>query len=149
MVEQTRGDSEMIQEAGEQKSKKQHRQSPEMQLQAKCVLAAWNDFPQTRKLLFHVENESNRADSNPILGAIRKAQGIVAGVADLILLIPRGQYHGLMIEMKTMDRNSNQKPAQKEWQKLVEAQGYRYEIIRTEEDFRSLLTEYLALPAKK
>lgn len=123
-------------------AKKKHRQSPEMKLQAACVVMAWNDFPETRKLLFHVANELDRPDSNPILGAIRKAQGIVSGVADLILLIPRGQYHGLMIEMKTKD--GSQSIHQREWQKLVEEQGYRYVVVRSEEEFRAVLTEYLA-----
>lgn len=123
-------------------AKKKRRQSPEMKLQAACVLIAWNDFPETRKLLFHVANELDRPDSNPILGAIRKAQGIVSGVADLILLIPRGKYHGLMIEMKTKD--GSQSIHQREWQKLVEEQGYRYVVVRSEEEFRALLTEYLA-----
>lgn len=122
-------------------AKKKHRQSPEMKLQAACVLIAWNDFPVTRKLLFHVANELDRPDSNPILGAIRKAQGIVSGVSDLILLIPRGQYHGLMIEMKTKD--GSQSIHQREWQKLVEEQGYRYVVVRSEEEFRAVLTEYL------
>lgn len=122
-------------------AKKKHRQSPEMKLQAACVLIAWNDFPETRKLLFHVANELDRPDSNPILGAIRKAQGIVSGVSDLILLIPRGQYHGLMIEMKTKD--GSQSIHQREWQKLVEEQGYRYVVVRSEEEFRAVLTEYL------
>ena len=121
---------------------KKRRQSPEMQLQAACVLIAWNDFPETRKLLFHVENEDSHGNS--IRGAIRKAQGIVRGVSDLILLIPRGRWHGLMIEMKT--KEGSQSPYQREWQHRVEAQGYRYEVIRSEEDFRALLTEYLALP---
>ena len=125
---------------------KKSRQSPEMKLQAACVIAAWNDFPATRKLLFHVENELNRSDSNPILGAIRKSEGIVAGVSDLILLIPRGKWHGLMIELKRPDGKNRQSRAQKEWQVLVEAQGYRYEVIYNEQDFRALLAEYLALP---
>lgn len=119
---------------------KKRRQSPEMKLQAACVLIAWNDFPETRKLLFHVENEDSHGNS--IRGAIRKAQGIVSGVSDLILLIPRGKWHGLMIEMKRHD--GSQSPNQREWEQLVKAQGYRYEVIRTEEDFRALLTEYLA-----
>ena len=119
---------------------KKHRQSPEMRLQAACVLIAWNDFPETRKLLFHVENEDSHGNS--IRGAIRKAQGIVRGVSDLILLIPRGQYHGLMIEMKTKD--GSQSPYQREWQKLVEEQGYRYVVVRSEEEFRAVLAEYLA-----
>ena len=73
--------------------------------------------------------------------------GLVAGVADLLLLMPRGKWHGLCIEMKTLD--GRQRPEQKLWQDAVERQGYRYELIRTEDDFKALINEYLALPAKK
>ena len=129
----------MILESGQQPTRKPRRQL-EMQLQAKCVLAAWNDFPETRKLLFHVENEDQHGSA--FTGSIRRAQGIVRGVSDLILLIPRGRFHGLMIEMKTKD--GYQSSFQREWESLVKAQGYRYEVIRSEEDFRALLTEYLS-----
>lgn len=130
----------MIIETPEQPKKRRHSQ-PEMKLQAECFRMAWNDFPITRKLLFHVENELNFAGDNSIRGAIRRSEGIVKGVSDLILLIPRRDWHGLMIELKTED--GRQSLAQKEWQSLVEAQGYRYEIIRTLDDFRSLLWDYL------
>ncbi len=117
------------------------RQSPEMKLQAECFKEAWNAYPVTRKLLFHVANELDRPDANARMGAIRRAEGIVKGVSDLVLLIPRGGYHGLMIEMKTLE--GYQRPEQREWQALVEAQGYRYEVIRTKEAFMALLDEYL------
>lgn len=127
-------------ETPEQPKRRRHDQ-PEMRLQAECFRVAWNDFPITRKLLFHVENELNRAGDNAIRGAIRRSEGIVKGVSDLILLIPNRNHHGLMIEMKTKD--GYQSKAQKEWQAMVEAQGYRYEVIRSVEDFRALLWDYL------
>lgn len=40
-------------------------------------------------------------------------------------------------------RRSYQTPEQREWQAAVEAQGYRYEVIRTREQFVDLITEYL------
>jgi hypothetical protein len=132
----------MIQEAGEQKTRRARNQE-EARLQAKCFIWCWNEYPETRRLLFHVENEGTH--SNAIDGVRRRSMGIVAGVSDLILLIPRGGYHGLCIEMKTTDKKSNQRDDQKSWQLLVEEQGYRYEVIRTEEDFRELIKEYLSL----
>ena len=129
----------MIQEAGQRPNEKKKKQE-EARLQAECYQWAWNERPITRKILFHVENE--RTGSNKIDGARRKAMGLVAGVADLILFIARGTWHGLCIEMKTPD--GYQRPEQKEWQSLVEAQGYRYEVIRTKEDFQKLIDEYLA-----
>lgn len=131
----------MLIESGEQ-PKTKRRQSPEMRLQAACYIRAWNEFPEIRRLLFHVENELNLAGNNAIRGAIRRSEGIVKGVSDLILLIPRGNYYGLMIEMKTPD--GYWRKDQQEWAALVRAQGYRYEVIRSEEDFVALLHEYLA-----
>lgn len=119
------------------------RGSPEMKLQAACFKAAWNDFPETRRLLFHVANELDLSGDNARKGAQRRAEGIVRGVSDLILLIPRGGYHGLMIEMKT--ETGRQSEDQKAWQTLVESQGYRYEVIRTVDGFVSMLSEYLSL----
>ena len=75
--------------------------------------------------------------------------GLVAGVSDLILLIPRGKWHGLCIEMKTTDRSSGQSEDQKSWQRLVESQGYRYEVVKTFEEFVALIEEYLALSVEK
>lgn len=131
----------MIKEAGPQ-PKGTRRSSPEMRLQAKCFQMAWNDFPVTRRLLFHVANELDFSGDNGRKGALRRSEGIVRGVSDLILLIPRGKYHGLMIEMKT--ETGSQSEYQMLWQGLVEAQGYRYEVIRNQDDFRALLVEYLA-----
>ena len=131
----------MIQPTGQNPYSARRRSSPEMRLQAECFKEAWNKYPETRRLLFHVANELDRAGDNARLGAIRRAEGIVKGVSDLVLLIPRGDFHGLMIELKWGD--GRQRKEQKEWQELVEAQGYRYETIWTKKDFMALLEEYL------
>ena len=120
---------------------KRRHSSPEGKIQAECFQWFHNTFPQYRGLLFHCPNENDRADSNPIQGAIRKSLGVWPGVADLICLIPRGGHGALLIEMK--DEHGTQKPAQKIWQKLVEAQGYRYEICRNLEQFKIIINEYL------
>lgn len=112
----------------------------EARLQVECFTWAWNERPITRRLLFHVTNEDSK--SNMIEGARKKAMGLIAGVSDLILLIPRGRWHGLMIEMKTED--GYQRPEQKEWQRLVESQGYRYEVVRSKDAFIELIDSYLA-----
>ena len=120
---------------------KRHRQAPEMIIQAACVKAAWNDFPETRNLLFHVANEMDDGGSG-YLGARRRAEGIVRGVSDLILLIPRGGYHGLCIELKT--DTGYQSKYQKAWEAAVKAQGYMYVVVRSEEEFRAVLADYLS-----
>jgi len=130
----------MIVETPERPKKRTH-SSPEGKIQAECFAWFWNTYPQYRKCLFHVPNENDRSDSNIIQGAIRKSMGVVAGVSDFLLLVARGKYHGLCIEMK--DEHGQQKPAQKEWQKIVEAQNYRYEICRSLEQFKQIIEEYL------
>ena len=131
----------MIQETPERPNERRH-SSPEGRIQAECFSWFWNNFPQYRRLLFHVPNENARSDSNIIQGAIRKSLGVVSGVSDLLFLVARGRYHGLCIEMK--DEKGQQKPAQKEWQATVEAQGYKYEICRSLSQFQSIMTLYLS-----
>lgn len=132
----------MIVETSEQPKKRRHR-SNEGKIQAECYAWFWENYPRYRKLLFHVANENDRADSNIIQGAIRRSLGVVAGVSDFIFLVASGGYHGLCIEMK--DEKGTQKPAQKEWQSLVESQGYRYEICRSLPQFKELIYDYLKI----
>ena len=128
----------MILESGQNPTGKKRKQEESL-LQARCFQWAWNERPITRRVLFHVENE--RTGSNIIDGSRRRSMGLVAGVSDLILLIARGRWHGLCIEMKTPE--GHQSEEQKTWQRLVEGQGFRYEVIRSEDAFRKLIDEYL------
>lgn len=123
--------------------KKRAHSMPEGKIQATCYQYFWNNYPQYRGLYFAVPNENNRADSNAITGAIRRSMGVYHGVADTLMLIPRGQYHGLCIEYK--DEKGRQSEHQETWQKLVEAQGFRYEICRSLEQFKIIINEYLNL----
>lgn len=117
------------------------RGSPEGKIQASCVAWMHNTYPEYRWLYFAVQNENSRADSNASTGAIRRAVGVVSGVSDTILLVPRGKWNGLCVEFKT--EIGRQSPAQVEWQHKVEAQGYRYEVVRSLEEFKKLIVEYL------
>lgn len=113
----------------------------EGKIQSACYLYFWENYPQYRGLYFAVPNENNRADSNAITGAIRRSMGVYHGVADTLMLIPRHGFHGLCIEYK--DENGRQSEHQVSWQKLVESQGFRYEICRSLEQFKQIIAEYL------
>lgn len=117
--------------------------SPEGRIQSECFVYFHNTYPEHRGLYFCVPNENSRTDSNSATGAIRRAMGVTAGVADSLMLIPRGKWHGLCVEYKREDGYQSQ--AQKDWQSKVEAQGYRYEVVRSLEQFKELIKEYLAL----
>ncbi len=68
-------------------------------------LIQWSQQPSIRSiypelaLLYHIPNE--RTDK--VQASILKATGVKAGVPDLHLPVPAGSYHGLFIEMKSLD----------------------------------------------
>lgn len=95
-------------------------------------------FPRLAKVLFAVPNGGHR---DKVTGAILKAEGVVAGVADLLLLHPSGNYHGLCIEMKTP--KGKQQDSQKEWQSEIESQGYKYIICRSVDEFLDSVCSYI------
>ena len=113
-------------------------QDPEHQLQCACVRWFRYAHADLSPLLFAVPNGGRR---DHITGARLKAEGVVAGVADLLLLVPSQQHHALCIEMKTA--KGRQSPAQKEWQQHAEAHGYRYEVVRDFDTFERVVCEHL------
>ena len=126
-----------------ERPKRRSHRSNEGIIQAECFAWFHNTFPQYRGCLFHCPNENDRADSNPIQGAIRKSLGVVSGVSDLICLIKRGGYGALLIEMK--DEDGQQRKSQREWQLIVESQGYKYCLCRSLAQFKDIINWYLAL----
>lgn len=107
-------------------------------IQQNCVKWFRLQFPQLAILLFAVPNGGLR---RKVEAAIMKAEGMTAGVSDLILLVPSKGYHGLCIEMKT--EKGRQTDSQKQWQKHVEKFGYKYVICRSFDEFRTETLEYL------
>ena len=115
-----------------------------------CACVRWFNFqwPEYRGLLFAVPNGGAR--SKATAGKL-KAEGVVAGVSDLILLVPKfvkakdeGWYntiHALCIEMKT--EKGRQSPEQKDWQERVEAHGYKYAVCHSLDEFMNTINSYL------
>ncbi len=110
----------------------------ESKLQQSCITWFRLQYPRLEKLLFAVPNGSRR---DVVTGAILKREGVVAGVADLILLIPKKGYASLCIEMKY--GKNGQSDSQKEWQRLAEAAGNKYVVCRSLEEFMRHVNQYL------
>ena len=70
-----------------------------------------------------------------------KAEGMTAGVADMILLIPKKGYASLCIEFKT--EKGRQTQNQKDWQRVAEMHGNKYVIVRSFDEFVKAITAYL------
>ena len=96
-------------------------------------------YPQYRGgLFFAVPNGGHR---NIQTARALKAEGVTAGVSDLIMLIPRRGYHALCVEVKTLV--GRQSANQREWEAKVRAQGFYYAVVRSLDDFAELVRWYL------
>lgn len=89
-------------------------------------------------LLLHVPNGGKR---NIREAARLKAQGVRAGVPDLLLPVARGGLHGLWIEMKAPGGRLS--PAQREWLDVLGKQGYRTAVCHGWSMARDEILDYL------
>ena len=124
------------------RQERSHRSSRhiESQLQRQCVAWFRLQYPKHARLLFAVPNGGGRSR---VEAAIMKAEGVTAGVSDLILLEPRGGYGALCIEMKTGSKSSRQSESQKGWQEATEAAGNKYVVCRSLDTFMAEVTKYM------
>lgn len=110
----------------------------EHRLQSACVRWYRMQYPKMKHNLFSVPNGGKR---DAVTGAKLKEEGALAGVADLILLKSNRFYGALLIEMKT--KAGRQSESQKEWQRKITADGYKYVVVRSIEDFQREIRDYL------
>src|ERR1035437_6995466 len=96
----------MSEDAAQYKRKKpKHEESA---LQKTCVKWFRYAYPQFKGCLFAIPNGGKRG---VIEASIMKSEGVLAGVSDLQLMIPRKEFHAFFIEMKTAKgkQSDNQK----------------------------------------
>lgn len=110
----------------------------ESQIQHDCLTWFRLQYPNLALLLFSVPN-GGRRDAKT--GARMKYEGVVRGVADLILLIPKKGYASLCIEMKTP--KGVQSDGQKEWQREAEKYRSKYVVCRSLQEFIYEVNSYL------
>ena len=110
----------------------------ESQIQKDCVAWFRHRYESIEPLFFSVANGGAR---NAWTAKIMKDEGIRAGVADLILLIPRHGFAGLLVEMKTLD--GKQSDSQKTFEKLATQYRYKYVVVRDLTTFQQLMLWYI------
>ena len=110
----------------------------ESKMQQACFKWFRLQFPDLALNIFAIGNGGYR---RPHEARIMKAEGVTAGVADVQLVYANSQYHGLFIEFKTA--KGRQQETQKHFQRAVEAQGYKYAIVRSIDDFIELIKDYV------
>jgi hypothetical protein len=109
----------------------------ESKTQQQCV--KWFRLQYPHLVLFAIPNGGRRGK---VEAAIMKGEGVLAGVADLFLMLPSFCCpHGLFIEMKTPD--GRQSDSQREFERKATEKGYCYKICRSFDEFRNEIENYL------
>lgn len=111
------------------------------------ALMQWASLPAVLKrhpelhLLHAVPNGGHRF---PAVAKAMKEEGVKAGVPDLDLPVPRGEFVGLRIELKA--RGGRLQPAQSWWLQHLAAHGHQAMVCVGWEAAREAILAYLALP---
>lgn len=125
----------------------------ESQITQSCVRWFRMQYPQYGSVLIHPANEGARSTKvvhtrygSKVVstgGARLKAEGLVPGVADLLLLVPRNGYGCLAIEMKTPSKKSKQRESQIAWEQDATKAGNKYVVCRSIDEFIEAVNSYL------
>lgn len=106
---------------------------------------SWFDYqyPHYSRLYFHVMNESDM----PVQGRVKaKKKGLKSGVSDIIILLKRGEYSGLIIELKRKYKaKSKVSKEQEEFLFEVDGQGFYCAICYGFEEAQKCVKEYLQI----
>lgn len=105
--------------------------------QEQAALFKWAELNRIN-LLFHIPNGGRR----DIITASRlKAEGVKAGVPDMFLPVPRGEHHGLFIELKTVAGTTSE--SQERWLEALNEQGYKAVVCYGWVEAAAVITNYL------
>ncbi len=88
-------------------------------------------------LVFHVPNQRQQSS---IRGGIWKAQGVVAGIPDLVIPHARGGYNGLAVELKV--KGGRLTDDQKMVIDRFEKEGWKTALVWSRNGMKELITEY-------
>ncbi len=75
------------------------------------------------------------------MGARMKAEGLRAGVPDMLLPVARGGFHSLYIELKKR-KGGKVSDVQKTWVAALKAEGHRVEICKGFAEARAVVIDY-------
>lgn len=102
------------------------------------LLFQWAGWHPLLRGMFHIPNGEKR---DAVTGARLKRMGVKAGIPDIFLPIPKGQWHGLFIEMKT-DKGVLSK-SQRERIESLRQNGYRVDVCRGFLKAKETIEEYM------
>lgn len=106
----------------------------------------WSQQPSIRSkwpelaLLYHIKNETTEGKERV---AVDRSMGVKKGVPDLCLPVPRGEYHGLYVELKNETGRTSE--AQDWWGEKLLEQGYMFEVCHGWQSAVRVLEWYMSL----
>ena len=109
----------------------------ESTLQTTCV--RWFRYQYPHLIIYAVPNGGSR---NVREAQHLKAEGVLSGVADLVVLLPQGK--SLYIEMKV--KGNRQTSNQKDFQKKAIALGHTYAVCYTFDEFKQVIENLITKP---
>ena len=107
----------------------------ESDLQQACV--KWFKLQYPNLIIFSIPNGGSR---NAIEAARLKIEGVLAGVADLMILKSNLKYYGLFIEMKI--GKGRQSESQISFEMYCIHHNYRYTVARSIDEFIRIVENY-------
>jgi len=117
---------------------REHAEQRSLMAWARLAQAKWPELA----LLHAIPNGGHR---NRVAAARIKAEGARRGVPDLCLPVPRGEHHGLYIELKAGKGRPSRE--QRWWLAALRMQGYRAVLCRGWQAARAEIDDYLDGPA--
>lgn len=109
-----------------------------------AALFGWAELMEVRypelRWMHHIPNGGSR---NPIEAANLKKQGVKSGVSDIFLPVPRANYHGFYVEMKSA--NGVLSDNQKEFLTAMKKQHYATCVCYSWEAAKAKIEKYLEL----
>ncbi len=108
------------------------------------ALFAWADAMQDTHpelaMLFAIPNGGAR---HPAVAAQLKAEGVKAGVPDIMLAVARGRWHGLFVELKRVDHSNHATSAQRAWIEMLRRYGYSAVVVYGAQAAQQAIMAYL------
>lgn len=108
----------------------------ESKLQQYCV--KWFRIQYPKVIIFAIPNGGFR---NALEAKILRAEGVLSGVADLLVLKSNTVYNGLFIEMK--NGKNKQTELQEHFEDYCTRNKYAYFVCRSFDEFKTIVETYL------
>lgn len=105
-----------------------------------AALFEWAAYIPDLKYMHAIPNGGSR---NKLEAINLKRQGVKAGVPDICLPLPKGEYHGLYIEMKYGKNKPSKK--QSEYIEYLTSKGYKAAVCYGFNEAKNVIVDYLNL----